>query len=219
MFSLAQQGYVAATVNYRLAPASRFPSQIQDVETAVRYLRSRAGGLNIDPDRIGVLGGSAGGRIGSCWARPRHKTSHRSSSIPTFPAPVQAVVSFAGPTDLTRRFPEASEGMVDGPDREVREQAPGAYEQASPLHHVSATAAPVLAIHGTRDEAGRSQQSTTLAAALRDVGVKADVVTIPDGGHGSGGNPEDWTAAIVEMVRVLRPAPQTREDPAERPAT
>ena len=63
IFELSQQGYVAATVQYRFAPKFPFPAQIHDVKAAVRYLRGHARRLRIDPDRIGVMGASAGGHL------------------------------------------------------------------------------------------------------------------------------------------------------------
>ncbi len=133
---------------------------------------------------------------------------------------VRAVVSLAGPTDLTQRFPEASEAMVKDLMGRSRAEAPAAYEQASPLHHVSATDAPVLVIHGTKDELVPYEQSTALVAALKSVGVEAELLTIPDGGHGSGGKPEDWNAAIVKAVQFfdshLKPASKAAVSPRPR---
>src|SRR6185437_6493094 len=60
---LAERGYVAVTVTYRLAPKYQFPAAVHDVKAAVRWLRARASEYHIDPDRIGVTGGSAGGHL------------------------------------------------------------------------------------------------------------------------------------------------------------
>ncbi len=203
LFSLAQQGYVAATVNYRLAPEAHFPSQIQEVKTAIRYLKSRATELHIDPDRVGVFGGSAGGHLALLLGTTDAHDFPPAGEHLDLSSTVQAVVSLAGPTDLTQRFPEASEAMLKDLMGKSRAEAPAAYEQASPLHHVSAKDAPVLAIHGTKDELVPYAQSTALVAALKSVGVEAELLTIPDGGHGSGGKPEDWNAAIVKTVEFL----------------
>lgn len=220
VFSLAQQGYVAATVNYRLAPDDHFPSPIQDVKTAVRYLRSRAKVLNIDPGRIGVLGGSAGGHLALLLGTTDAQDFPPVGEYSGLSSAVQAVVSLAGPADLTRRFPEASEWMITGLIGKTREEAPGAYERASPLHHVSATDAPVLAIHGTKDELVPYEQATALAATLKNVGVEVDLFTIQDGGHGSDGKPEDWNARIVKMVHFfdmhLKPASKAASRPMPR---
>src|SRR5438105_1233014 len=60
---LARRGYVAALVDYRLAPRAQFPAAVHDVKTAVRWLRANAARLGVDPDRIGVTGQSAGGTL------------------------------------------------------------------------------------------------------------------------------------------------------------
>ncbi len=220
LFSLAQQGYVAATVNYRLAPGDHFPAQIQDVKSAVRHLRSRAQELHIDPDRIGVFGGSAGGHLALLLGTTDAHDFPPAGEYLDLSSVVQAVVSLAGPTDLTQRFPEASEAMVTDLMGKSRAEAPAAYEQASPLHHVSATDAPVLVIHGTKDELVPYAQSTALVAALKSVGVEAELLTIPDGGHGSGGKPEDWNAAILKTVEFfdthLKPGSKTAVSPRPR---
>ncbi len=64
---LAQNGYVAVTVTYRLAPKYQFPAAVYDVKAAVRWLRANAAEYRIDPDRIGAFGGSAGGHLRSFW--------------------------------------------------------------------------------------------------------------------------------------------------------
>ena len=61
--TLAQHGYVAVTITYRLAPAHQFPAAVQDCKAAVRWLRANAAKYHIDPARIGVTGGSAGGHL------------------------------------------------------------------------------------------------------------------------------------------------------------
>jgi len=132
----------------------------------------------------------------------------------------KGAVARRGPKRFTER---ARNGLIQrfsegGRSSKARRAAPGAYEQASPLHHVSATDGPVLAIHGTKDELVPYAQSTALVAALKSVGVEGELFTIPDGGHGSGGKPEDWNAGIVKMVdffgKHLKPASKAAARPA-----
>ncbi|MCE9564575.1 MAG: alpha/beta hydrolase [Planctomycetes bacterium] len=98
----AQAGYVAATIDYRLAPAHRFPAQIEDCKASVRWLRANAKKYKIDPERIGAIGFSAGGHL-ACLLGTTTKddgfdgdggSAEQSSAV-------RAVVSVAGPTDLT----------------------------------------------------------------------------------------------------------------------
>ena len=159
---------------------------------------------------MGVLGGSAGGHLALLLGTTDDRDFPPGGEYPGLSSAVQAVVSFAGPTDLTRRFPDASESMVKELIGRAREESPEAYERASPLHYVDSTDAPVLTIHGTRDELVPYEQSTALVAALAKVGVEGAILTIPDGGHGTSGNPDDWKAGIIKMVQFfdehLKPA-------------
>lgn len=200
VYSLAAQGYVAATVQYRFAPDHHFPSQIQDVKAAVRYLRSRAKGLKLDPDRIGVLGGSAGGHLALLLGTADAKDIVDVGEHLEFSSKVQAVASVAGPCDLTQSFPQLSEAMVTDLIGKTRKDAPEMYRQASPIYDLDANDASILTIHGTKDELVPYEQSTSLVAACKKLGIEAELHTIPNGGHGTGGKPEDWAAGLVKMV-------------------
>ena len=196
LFGFAQQGYVTAAVQYRFAPEFPFPAQIHDVKAAVTYLRSHAKELRIDPDRIGVMGGSAGGHLALLLA-----TTDRADGLEppeevktSLSSRVQAVVSVAGPSDLTKPFPKASESMVTDLIGQSRTAAPELYAKASPLQYVNTGDAPIFTIHGTKDELVPFDQSTALVAACKKVGVPAELFTIQAGGHGSGGKAEDWAA-------------------------
>src|SRR5262249_2514863 len=101
---LAGRGYVAVTISYRLAPAARFPAQIEDCKAAVRWLRAHAREDKINPERIGVVGYSAGAHL-ACLLGTTDKNDglEGAGGNPEQSSRVQAVVSFFGPTDLTRK--------------------------------------------------------------------------------------------------------------------
>jgi dipeptidyl aminopeptidase/acylaminoacyl peptidase len=84
-----------------------------------------------------------------------------------------------------------------------RKDAPELYAKASPLKYVSAGDTPMFTIHGTKDELVPFEQSPELVAACKKVGVPAELVTIQDGGHGSGGKAEDWADAITKSVEFF----------------
>src|SRR5580765_2018589 len=102
---LAQRGYVAATVDYRLAPAAPFPAAVHDVKAAVRYLRANAARLDIDPSRICVTGGYAGGHLalflGLTAGMPEFEGDgpNRDQS-----SKVSCVVDYYGPSDFTKSY-------------------------------------------------------------------------------------------------------------------
>ena len=203
MYSLSQQGYVAASVQYRFAPKDRFPSQIDDVKTAVRYLRSRAKELNLNPDKIGAVGGSAGAHLSLLLGTTGPDDIKEVGDHPTLSSAVQAVVSIAGPTDLTPVFPDASEQMVRDLIGKSRKDDPDAYKKASPIHFLNRGDAPALLIHGTKDELVPYEQATSFIEAAKKAGVEAELFTIKDGGHGGGGKPQDWADGVTRMVRFL----------------
>lgn len=194
---LAQRGYVAISVRYRFAPAHPFPAQIEDVKNAVRFLRANADQWDVDPDRIGAMGGSAGGHLALLLGTTEESDGFEGQGNEGYSSAVQAVASLVGPTDLTATFPPSVQQMlrdlVGGDDRE-------ALRSASPMNHLSAEDAPVLLIYGTADPLVPYSQATAMLAACRRESVEAELITVQGGGHGSGGNPQDWFQANNRMI-------------------
>ena len=99
---LAEQGYVAMTVTYRLSPAYQFPAAVQDCKTAVRWLRANAAKYHADPARIGAMGGSAGGHLALFLGVTAGVKQFEGEGYPDQSSAVAAVVSYAGPSDFTK---------------------------------------------------------------------------------------------------------------------
>lgn len=185
--ALAGRGYVVISPEYRLAPEHRFPAQIEDCKAAVRWLRANAGKYRVNAERIGALGFSAGGHL-ACMLGVTNKDDglEGNGGNAEQSSAVQAVVSFFGPTDLTR----------EGWTKEVRSryitpflggalaEKPEAYKKASPITYVRKNAPPFLLIHGTEDKVVPFQQSQDLAEKLQKVGVSARVIPVTGEGHG-----------------------------------
>ena len=169
---LARRGYVAVTIDYRLAPTHRFPAQADDVRSAVRWLRQHANECGVDPDRIGLLGWSSGGHL-ACFVGVAGTSAYSRSSESSDPtgvqpsASVQAVVSFSGLTDLTADYwnviPSGRRVLIGSEFA----QDPAAYRSASPLAHVDRNAPPFLLLHGTADPVVPLDQSQRLRDALK----------------------------------------------------
>ena len=101
---LAEKGYVAVTVSYRLAPKYQFPGAVHDVKAAVRWLRANAKKYHIDPDRIGTTGGSAGGHLAQfLGVTSGVKKFEGDGGNAEFSSSVKCVVNFYGPSDFTQR--------------------------------------------------------------------------------------------------------------------
>ena len=102
---LAERGYVAATVSYRLAPRHQFPAAVEDVKAAVRFLRANADRFGIDPDRIGAMGGSAGGHLVLFLGlTPNVAEFEGTGPNREYSSRVSCVVNYYGPTDFTQSY-------------------------------------------------------------------------------------------------------------------
>lgn len=190
--SLVETGeYVGVSVGYRLSHEAIWPAQIHDCKAAIRWLRANAAKYNIDPDRIGVVGTSAGGHLvamlgtsGDVSALEGSLGEHTKVS-----SRVACVVDFFGPSDLlslgdlhnTAKSPCAD--LLGGPIPEKKDLA----REASPVTYVSKDDPPFLMIHGTNDALVPFQQSEVLKAALEKEQVSALLIPVTRGGHGVSG--------------------------------
>jgi acetyl esterase/lipase len=184
---LAQNGYVAVTVSYRLAPKYPFPAAIHDVKAAVRWVRAQAAKYRIDPDRIGVTGGSAGGHLAQFLGVTSDvKEFEGSGGNPGVSSRVACVVNFYGPSDFTRSYGKSVDAaevlpLFLGGNLET---ARPKHIRASPLFWVTPNAAPTLCIHGTKDPYVAHEQAVWLIDRLRAAGVEAELLTLKGAGHG-----------------------------------
>ena len=151
--SFAQQGYVAATIQYRFCPEHRFPAQIEDVKCAVRYLRAHADQYHIDPERIGAIGFSAGAHLSMMLGTMGPEDGlEGEGGWPKQSSRVQAVVSFFGPTELDAEdIPAPSIPLVNALIGGSKTEFPKQFRAASPLHYVSQGDAAMLLFQGTED--------------------------------------------------------------------
>jgi len=183
---MAQRGYVAATVSYRLAPLHTWPTQINDVEESVRWLRSNAKQYKIDVHRVGAVGVSAGGHLALMLGlRPRASVND---------AGVDVVVNYYGPTDLTSTaFVGKAKNIAWGLIGKKGKGDPEAYASASPLTYVSRGDSPILTFHGSDDETVPAEQAQRLHRALDKVGVPNRLELLQGRGHGWGDKDEKRT--------------------------
>lgn len=190
-----QHGFAIASVEYRLSPEAKFPAQIHDIKAAIRYLRRRASGLHLDPDRFVIAGASAGGHLaalvgvsGGVDELEGSIGDHASES-----STVSAIVSFYGASNLqtilsqsTRhglsvRVP-ALQLLLGGQPDEV----PALAKLASPVTHVDASDPPLWLIHGDADPQMPPRQSDELEAAYKKAGCSVKIDRVTGGKHGGG---------------------------------
>jgi triacylglycerol lipase len=188
--ALAEQGVVAISINYRLAPEFKFPAQIDDVRDALVWVAENADQFDIDTQRIGLFGYSAGAHL-SCMVGTLADASWDSVQATTqWPKDdprwkklpqVCVVVGGGAPCDF-RDLPidnTAVAYFLGGSRREV----PDVYQAASPVQHASAGDVPTLLIHGTADLIVPASSSRKLYQAQLASGVESQLLTLDGMGH------------------------------------
>jgi acetyl esterase len=204
---LAPAGYAVFSINYRLAPKYPYPYMVYDVERAVRYLRHNAAKWNADPNKIALVGGSAGGFLSNMVGLlsapgdpdapdPVDRESARADAVVT----LYAQSSFA-----TVPLNKDVHALLDPLIAKVGEKQ--ALREASPITYVKPGAPPFLLIQGDQDEYIPFTEDTNLQSALRKVGVRCDIIRIPGGHHGTGAwhqlpNVPDWERQTVEWLNA-----------------
>jgi acetyl esterase/lipase len=200
---LAQRGYVAATVTYRLAPKYQFPAAVYDVKAAVRWLRANAAKYHIDPDRIGVTGGSAGGHLAQfLGVTAGVKAFEGDGGNPGQSSAVACVVNFYGPSDFTKSYGKSVDAAEVLPlflGGNV-EQALHRHVESSPLNWVTPAAAPTLLVHGTEDKYVAYEQAVWMRDRLKACDVPVELLTLEGAGHGfKGADAEKADQAMFEF--------------------
>jgi acetyl esterase/lipase len=211
--SFAASGdYVAASVEYRFTDVATWPAQIHDCKAAIRFLRSNASKYGIDPDRIGVWGGSAGGHLVSLLGTSGDVAELEGDlGVTGVSSRVQCVVDYCGPADFMAFAKNAPKDfhqsgpvfkLFGGPIREHQAAA----ISASPITYVSKDDPPFLIVHGTKDELVPINQAELFYEAQVKAGMDSTRITIEGGGHGIGGD------EIARRVRLFFAKHLLRED-------
>ena len=164
----ARTGFVAATIDYRLAPAHPFPAALEDTQQAIRWLRAQATVRGFDARRIILIGYSAGGNL-SLMAGLADGSG------------VAAIISAAGPTDLGELLAQTPLAQLKQDLREYLLTTPAAL--ASPINRVSPGDPAVYLFHGQQDTLVPVAQSVVMAQRLQASGVPVLLRVFPNGGH------------------------------------
>jgi acetyl esterase/lipase len=208
---LAHEGYVAVTVDYRLAPRHPFPACVEDVKAAVRWLRAHAAQYQIDSEHIGATGASAGGHLALMLGLTSEvRAFEGSGGNPEQSSRVSCVVNYFGPTDFTRVYGKSKSEPVLVPFLGGNLQKERLrHIQASPLYWVTPSAAPTLSIQGTEDDHVPHEQAIWITERLRAAGVEASVVSLGGAGHGFAGKDAELAraATLAFFAKHLRAQP------------
>src|SRR6185503_5739455 len=206
---LAEEGYVAATATYRLAPKYPFPAAVEDVKAAVRWLRANADKYSIDPDRIGVVGDSAGGHLAQFLGVTGGVAQFEGDGgNPGVSSRVRCVVNYYGPSDLTKSYGKSVDAAEVLPlwlggdaTKEHRRHI-----LASPLYWVTPSAAPTLLLQGTEDKYVNHEQAVWMHERLKAAEVEVELISLEGAGHGFKGADADraWKAALAFFEKHLK---------------
>lgn len=228
--SLLDTGFVVVSIDYRLAPETKLPGIIEDVQDTFRWIRSNATSIHVDPDRLVVCGGSAGGYltlmtgfcvnprpkalvpywgygdiVGPWYSRPdpfylRQPAVTREDALA---AVGHAAVSEPAPNNSRGKFYLYCRQQGLWP-KQVAGHDPGTddawFTEYCPIRNVTREYPPTMLVHGTADTDVPYEQSKMMAERLRTVGVQHQLVTVPEGGHGIG------NIAAEEQDRIYREA-------------
>lgn len=209
------RGYAVASINYRLSGHATFPAQIEDCKAAIRWLRANAKQYNLDPKRIGVWGGSAGGHLVALLGTSGDVKEFDKGENLDQSSRVQAVCDYFGPTDFvvfvstskyeshaTATAPEAK--LIGGAVLENKDKA----AKLNPITYVSADDPPFLIVHGDKDGTVPLNQSELLFAALKKAERQVHFHTIRGAGHGGAGFnvPEVTTQVEAFFEKFLKGA-------------
>ena len=197
--ALATAGVAVASVNYRLAPHSKWPAQIEDVKCAIRYLRHNAGTYGINPGEVFAFGTSFGGLLVSLTALTAHQPVFDAGPYLNESSALLAAVDMFGPADLPGWISDSEIQLVFGGNR-------AELVTASPVHYITAQAPPILIVQGTDDTSVPESQSVEFYDRLVAAGDQTQLIPVHNMGHmwaHVGSQPIDpsLTQIAAEMVR------------------
>ncbi len=191
-----KEGFVVCNVEYRLAPVATAPAAVNDALKAARWFFDHAGQYNVDTNRIIVTGASAGGHL----ALMVGMTPESAQLGPA--VKVAAIVNGYGITDVA--------DVLEGPHRQSwapqwlpeQEGRAALAKRLSPLTYVRRGLPPVLTVQGANDRTVPTEQGARLTRALRDAGVDAEMITVPNAGHGF--SREQWPGVREQIFAFLK---------------
>ena len=200
---LAEHGYVVASMTYRVAPTSTFPAPLEDVKSAVRFLRANAEKFSIDAQHIGVFGGSAGGYLAAMAGTTNGVKSFDKGDNLNYSSDVQAVVDVYGVSDVTKIGADYNEAVQKTHESAAATEAlwvngspvfggkdgginanPEGSKAANPLTYISKKTAPFLLMHGDADVLVSPSQTELLREELANHNIEAIRYLVKGAAHG-----------------------------------
>lgn len=202
---LASEGFVVASLEYRLSGEAAFPAQLQDARAAIRFLKSNAAQYGIDPARVGVWGGSAGGHLTALTALSCGDTSLDVAPAAAGSECVQSAVTWYGVFDFKSMLARgggnvAENALLRCPPANCPEQA---VKAVSPSSYIDPKDPPFLLIHGETDVVVPVSQSHDVEAKMKAAGMTVESIYIPGVDHSFiGATPAETRAATLKATNA-----------------
>ncbi|MFP4248159.1 MAG: alpha/beta hydrolase fold domain-containing protein [Armatimonadota bacterium] len=198
------EGVAVFSVSYRLSGVAPYPAAVDDCLAAIRWVRENAGDLGVDPDRLAVWGGSAGGHLALMMGFLEPGPEDLDTAGERLENLVRCVVAKNPPTDMTVDDEMHRERALVTFMGAPREEAPERYVEASPVTHLSPDDPPVFVMHGTADRTVPYNQALVLKERMGETGVPLTLLTFEGAGHGlRGADSGEITAAMQQAVEFV----------------
>ena len=218
--NMSKRGFAVVDIEYRLSGEAIFPAQIEDCKTAVRWIRANATKYNLDPDRIGAWGSSAGGHLVAMMGLTHDEKVFETDNHSEYSSRIHVVCNWFGPTNFLRM--NDFEGRIDhdAPGSPESKLVGGAIQEnkekvaaADPITYVSKNDPPMLIMHGEKDMSVPYNQSELLYAAMQKAGLDATLYKVVNADHGFRNPTKDTPESLFEMSaqfleKHLKPKPE-----------
>jgi alpha-L-fucosidase 2 len=199
---LTDAGFVWFSINYRLAPAHRYPAAVDDVTTAVRWIKAHAREYKADEKRMALIGESAGGHLAALVGARDGRRLGIAAVVPFYPpCDMEGLALGEDKTDAAFKAVSAFLGFTEPDDRARR-----LLRESSPITYVNKDMPPFLLIHGNKDQTVPYSQSVKMRDRMKQAGASCELYTVEGGAHGMNGWEKDpkLQAYKAEMIRWLK---------------
>ena len=194
--SFFKMGFAVANIEYRMYPQATAPAAIEDVRAAILYVVAHAKELNIDPNRIVIMGGSAGGHLALLAGLLQNDNKFDGIYKNIKGYNIAAIIDKYGPADFTSSNFSKYKSLVNWLGKQAEDAK--FRESLSPVFYVKKTSPPTFIVHGDADPIVPYQQSVDLKKKYDEVGAKCEFMTIPAGMHGK--FPKEQNTALSAAI-------------------
>jgi len=201
--SYFKAGFAVVNVEYRLVQIATAPAAIEDIRTALHYIKEYSKKLNINPDKIVIEGGSSGAHLALMGGLLENNRIFDTNCSVELDMKVAAIISNYAPSDLPSLLTNST--LTNSLTKWLGDKAnnPEFVASVSPLTYIKKSSPPVFIVHGNADRIVPYSQSVELQKKLNDFGVYNEFITVDGGGHGSF-EKEKKTEINLALIQFLR---------------